>query len=824
MKKFLPYLLAIASFLIITWIYFAPLFQGKELRQLDINNWKGMSQEIIEHRDKTGEMPLWTNSMFGGMPAYQISAIYGANLVQYINKVFMFFPSPANLFFLYLLGFYFLLVVTGVDKRVAVMGAFAFAFSSYFIIILEAGHNSKAHAIGFMAPVVAGVLLAYRGRWMLGSAIAGLALALQLYANHLQITYYLMLIVIFLAVAEMISAIREKRFPYFLKASLILLGMAGLALASNITNILTTQEYAKYSTRGPSELTDNAENKTSGLDRDYITDWSYGIGESWTFIVPDFKGGASEVISKNNKDALKELDENFRQNISSFSAYFGDQPFTSGPVYLGVIVVLLFLIGVFTVPGPVKWGLVSVTILAIFLSWGKNFMSFTNFFLDYLPGYNKFRAVSMTLVIAEFTVPLLATLAIDKMLKDGDFFRQFKKPLTYVIACMTGILLLMALKPDIFTSFYTPAEYDQVVASTKGQNISQDIINSFFENVSNARKHIMLSDVMRSLFFCILASALILSFLKFRYSKDIFIYSLIAFLLLDLAIVGKRYLHDENFIRKSTNEIPWPMTQADQLVLRDTSESYRVLNLSVNTFNDASTSYYHQSIGGYHGAKLKRYKELIDFYLLPEVSKLRDGLQKPDSTFNDVMYGQKAMNMLNTRYFIYNPEAAPLKNQGALGNAWFVKEYSLVKDADAEIRALDNFNPATTAIVDQRFKDQLNGFSYTEDSAATIVLTKYEPDHLTYSSKASSEQLAVFSEIHYDKGWNAYIDGTLLPYFRTNYVLRGMRIPAGQHTIEWKFEPQIVKTGERIALAGSSLLLICFIAFIWIDRKKNQAV
>ncbi|TAH42211.1 MAG: hypothetical protein EYC69_06155 [Bacteroidetes bacterium] len=823
MKKCLPYALAILAFVFVTWLYFMPLFQGKDLRQTDINNWKGMAQEILSTKEATGHMPLWTNSMFGGMPAYQISAVYGANLVQYIDKAIMFFPSPANFFFLYLIGFYFLLIVLGVDKRVAIMGAFAFAFSSYFIIILEAGHNTKAHAIGYMAPVVAGVLLTYRGRWMLGASIAGLALALELNTNHLQISYYLMLIVVSLAVAEFISALKEKRLPAFVKSSFLLLGMAALAVSTNITNIWATQEYAKYSTRGPSELTINEENKTSGLDRDYITDWSYGVGESWTFIVPDFKGGGSEVISKNNKDALKDVDAAYKQNIASFSAYFGDQPFTSGPVYLGVIVCLLFILGAFTVQGPVKWGLVFITILSVMLSWGKNFMPLTDLFLDILPGYDKFRAVSMTLVIAEFTVPLLAVLAIDKMVKENDFFARFRKPVTYSIIGFIGILVIMMAAPGMFTDFYSASEFDQVTASVQGQNISSDVIQAFFDNVTIARKHIMTSDVMRSLLFALIAGALIWTYLRFKYSKEIFIYVLMALLVLDLSLVGKRYLHQENFIRKGGNEIPFPITPADQYILSDKSPSKRVLNISVNTFNDASTSYYHQSIGGYHGAKLKRYKELIDYELIPELTALRNGLQSPDSGVDVLLAKQDVLNMLNTKYIIFNPDAAPLINKSALGNAWFVNQYEIVANSDSEIAALNSFDPSTTAIVDQRYKDQLNGFQFQSDSSASIVMNQYQPDNLIYTSNATSEQLAVFSEIYYDKGWNVYVDGNPSTYFRVNYVLRGMRIPPGQHKIEWKFEPTVVKTGEKIALAGSSLLLICVAGLAFMAWRQHRS-
>jgi len=822
MKKLLPHIIAIVAFLVITFIYFFPLLEGKELKQSDINNWKGMSQEIISFQEKTGEHIYWTNSMFGGMPGYQISAIYGANLIQYIDKAILFLPAPANLFFLFLIGFYFLLITLKVDSRVAMIGSFAFAFSSYLIIFLVTGHNSKVHAIGYMAPVIAGIIMTYRGRMWLGAALTGLFLALELNANHLQITYYLMLMVVMLGIAEMYTAFKEKRMAQFGKATVILGVMALLAVATNITNLWATQEYGKYSTRGPSELKADKENQTTGLDRDYITDWSYGVGESWTFLVPDFKGGASEGIAKNNKDALKGLDDNYKQNIAQFSAYFGDQPFVGGPLYLGAIVCLLFVIGLFVVKGPMKWWLLASTVLFLFLAWGKNFMSFTNFFLDNVPGYDKFRAVTTTLIILEFTFPLLAILAVDRMVKETDFFAKYKKQINYTLIGVLAIVGVMCIAPGMFTSFYTPTEYDQVTASVQGKNIGQDVIDGFFSNLSEARKHIVTSDAIRSFMFILLACALIWTFLRYRYSKEIFVYGLMFLVVMDLATVGKRYLLTEDYVKKSANVIPFPMTQADQIIRQDTSQSYRVLNLAANVFNDASTSYYHQSIGGYHGAKLKRYKELIDYSLTPELSALKMGMQKGDSSFLRVLSSQPALNMLNTKYMIYNPDAAPLLNPGALGNAWFVNEFKVVANADSEIAALRAFDPAHTAVVDERFKDQLSGLQPGADSAASIVLTKYEPNHLVYAMKSNVEQFAVFSEIYYDKGWNAYVDGKLMPYARVNYVLRGMRVPAGTHTVEWKFEPQVVQTGEKIALASSALLLLLVGGMGWMEWKNNK--
>ncbi|MBK7850655.1 MAG: YfhO family protein [Bacteroidetes bacterium] len=823
MKKFLPHIIAIVAFLVITFIYFFPLLEGKELRQSDTNNWKGMAQEIVSFQDKTGEKTYWTNSMFGGMPGYQISAVYGANLIQYIDKAILFLPAPANLFFLLLVGFYFLLVTLKVDNRVSIIGSLAFAFSSYLIIFLVTGHNTKVHAIGYMAPVIAGIIMTYRGRMWLGAALTGLFLALELNANHVQITYYLMLMVVILGIAELYSAFKEKRIAQFVKATALLGVMAILAVATNITNLWATQEYGKYSTRGPSELKADKENQTSGLDRDYITDWSYGIGESWTFLVPDFKGGASEGIAKNNKDALKGLDENYKQNIAQFSSYFGDQPFVGGPLYLGAIVCLLFVLGLFVVKGPMKWWLLASSLLFLLLSWGKNFMSFTNFFLDNVPGYDKFRAVTTTLVILEFTFPLLAILAVDKMVKETDFFTKYKKQLMYTLGGVLAVIGLMCVAPGVFTSFYTPTEYDQVTASVQGKNIGQDVIDAFFSNLSDARKHIVVSDAVRSFMFILLACALIWTYLRYRYSKEIFVYGLMFLIVLDLAPVGKRYLLTEDFVKKSANAVPFPMSQADQMIKQDTTQSYRVLNLAANVFNDASTSYYHQSIGGYHGAKLKRYKELIDYSLTPELAALKTGMQKPDSSFMAVLGGQPALNMLNTKYIIYNPDAAPLQNPGALGNAWFVKEFKVVANADSEIASLNSFDPARTAVIDQRFNEQINGFQPGNDSAATIKLTKYQPNHLIYSMNSSSDQFAVFSEIYYDKGWIAYVDGKEVPYARVNYVLRGMRVPAGTHTIEWKFEPTVVKTGEKIALASSALLILLVGGLGWMEWKKGKS-
>ncbi|HQV99783.1 MAG TPA: YfhO family protein [Bacteroidia bacterium] len=823
MKKYLPHVVALLAFVVITFLYFSPMLGGKELKQSDIANWEGMSKEITDFQAKTGEFTYWTNSMFGGMPGYQISAVYPYTLFKYVDNILTLgLPTPANYLFLFMAGFYFLLITLKVDRRVAIMGAVGFAFSSYFILFIGTGHNSKAHAIGYMAPIIAGIIMTYRGRVLLGASITGIALALQLYANHLQITYYLMMIVVLLAGMFFYEAIVNKKIADFFKASALLVVVALLAVASNITNLWATQEYGKYSTRGPSELTADKENQTTGLDRDYITDWSYGIGETFTLLIPDFKGGASEAIATNNKDALKEVDSNYRQYVGSFGSYFGDQPFTGGPLYVGAILILLFVIGLFVVEGPLKWWIVSSTLLSILLSWGKFFMSFTNFFLDNVPGYDKFRAVTTILVIAEFTIPLMAVLAVDKMIKQEDFFARYGKKLMIAMGIVIGFVFLVKISPGTFTRLYTDREYEQVSASVKGQQNSGQIVDEFFTAVSAAREHIVSSDAGRSLILLILAGALVFGFAKYRFKKEFLIYGLLVLIAIDLIGVDQRYVNSDSFSKKASHSAPFPESVADQMIKTDPTLSYRVLNIAANTFNDASTSYYHQSIGGYHGAKLKRYKELIDYRISPEMTALRTAMQKPDSSTQKVFASQTTLNMLNAKYIIYNPDAQPIVNQGALGNAWFVSEYKMVANADAELAALNNFNPKTTAIVDQRFTDKLTGLNLQADSSATIKMTGYKPNHLTYESNSNSEQLAVFSEIYYDKGWNAYVDGKSVDYVRTNYVLRAMRIPAGKHQVEWKFEPTVVATGGKITLAGSLLLILFFVGVIYKEIQSAK--
>lgn len=843
LKSLLPHVIAILFFATLSVIYFKPVFSGKELRQDDITRFKGMAQEIVEHREKYKEEPLWTNSMFGGMPAYQISVKYTGNLIRHFDKILTLgLPHPVNIVFLYFLGFYILMMTLRINPWIGVLGSIAFAFSSYFFVILEAGHNSKAHAIGYMAPVLAGFILTMRGKFLLGGILTALFLSLEIYANHPQITYYLFLLLLIYAIAEFIHSFKNKAFSSFFKSCGTLIVAGVIALGCNAASLWATYDYGKYTTRGKSELTINPDgtsnkgNVTSGLDKDYATQWSYGTGETMTLMIPDFKGGSSGAIGNTNKDALKKVDPQFKQSIAQSDQYWGDQPFTSGPVYAGAIIIFLFVLGWFFVEGRVKWVLIIATALAILLSWGHNFMWFTELFLDHFPMYNKFRTVTMILSLAELTIPLLAVLALSRILEKKNILTDktalplYSKPVSYQnlfytsFALTGGLCLLYFLMPGSLTTFFKTGEYDDIFSQIAKSN-SEDIATAFLENLERARQAIFKSDAIRSFIFILLGAGTILIYLKQRFDSRLLFGALIVFVLIDMWNVNRRYINDKSFVPATENKVPFQPSTANLAILEDKDPNYRVLNLAASTFQDAGTSYFHKSIGGYHGAKLKRYQEMFDFHFMKSFQNIITALQTnpTEASINSALKAQPALNMLNTRYIIYNAEAPPLKNPASLGNAWFVKEIKLVENADKEILALNNFDPATTVIVDQKFKEEVQGFTFKGDTTASIKLTQYKANHLVYESNSATEQLAIFSEIYYKSGWNAYIDGNSAPYFRANYILRGMKIPAGKHKIEFKFEPTIYKTGETISLASSVLLLILLFAIAFIEIIKGSA-
>lgn len=835
-KDAVPYVVAIVLFVIITMIYFNPLLQGKKLAQDDIKRHKGMSKEVVDFREKTGEEALWTNSMFGGMPAYQISVKNSSNLFRYIDKIFLLgLPRPAGYVFLYFVGFFILMLALRVNPWLSIAGAIAFAFSSYFFIIIEAGHNSKAHAIGYMAPVLAGIILTYRGKYILGGILTALFLALEIQAGHPQITYYLLLVVVILGLIELGYSIYDKQLKKFFVATGILVLVAVFAVLTHSTNLWSTYEYGKDTIRGKSDLTLDEENQTTGLDKDYITDWSYGISETFTLLIPNTKGGATDMLG-NNEKALEKVDRQFKQVVASQNQYWGDQPFTSGPVYVGAIIVFLFVLGLFIVKGRLKWILLAATVLSILLSWGKNFMPLTDFFLDYVPGYNKFRAVSMTLVIAELTIPILAILALNKIIKNPSIIKDKRKYLYISFGITGGLALIFYLIPGFF-NFFSSGEIENVknqyVSYFMQQGASQQQIQGFLsrdfpvivDNLETARISIFKMDAIRSFLFILIAGSVLWLYGMKKIGWQILIAIFSVLILADMATITLRYLNKDNFIRKSRMRVPFEKSPADKYILQDKDPNYRVLNLAVNTFNDASTSYYHKSVGGYHGAKLRRYQELIEFGITPEKQRLLSVWRSnPTSVrIEEALRELSVINMLNTRYIILNPSQQPLINKYALGNAWFVNDYKLVENADAEIQAIQDFDPVTTAIIDKRFAEGLNGFQGSKDSLASIRLINYKPNHLRYTSNTLKDQLAVFSEIYYDKGWNVYIDGEFKPHFRANYVLRAMIVPAGQHTIEFKFEPKVYYTGETISLISSIILLLFIIGGAYIVIRKRIA-
>lgn len=817
LKKATPYLFAIFVFLAITLVYFSPLLEGKKLKQHDISMYKGMSKEIADFRDDTGEEALWTNSMFGGMPAWQISVQYKGNLMRYVDKVITLgLPYPANFVFLYFLGFFILLLVLRVNPWVSLSGAIAFALSSYFFIILGAGHTSKAHAIGYMAPVLAGIILTYRGKYWQGTLLTAVALSLEIMSGHLQITYYLLIFVVVYGMYRLTQTIIDKNYRNFAKATGMLMVAALLAVLTHSTNIWATYEYGQETMRGAPELTKNLENKSGGLNRDYITQWSYGQGETWSFILPNAKGGASSLIGQ--QKALDKADPAFRRNVAQQSAYWGDQPGTSGPVYVGVIVMFLFVLGLFIVNDKIKWVLLAVTVLSIMLAWGHNFQWFTDIFIDYVPGYNKFRAVSMILVIAELAIPILAFLALNKMVTQPEVL-QNRKPFYISLGLTGGVLLFFYMMPTAFFSFFSHYEDAQFRELQRTNDTGRVLL--FMDSLEAVRIAIFKADALRSLLFVLLAAGLIFLYSLKKIKAGWLVAGITILIVIDMVGVNRRYLNNDNFTRARNVDVPFAASMANKLILEDLDPDFRVLDLTKSTFNDASCSYFHKSIGGYHGAKLQRYQDIIEFYLSPEIGDLVNRLpgQKPQSQLQQILSEQSVLNMLNMKYIILRPDMQPLPNGSAMGHAWFVEKIKIVNSPDEEIEALGMVDLRTTAIVDKRFENKLNGTNYSGDKTARINLDSYAPNNLKYSYQSNKEKLAVFSEIFYSKGWNAYLDGEKVPYLRANYILRALVLPEGNHDIEFKFEPKVWVVGEKVSYVSSLLLILLLLGAVAYEVK-----
>ena len=798
-KKLYPHLLALLGFIIISCVYFQPSLEGRKLKQADITSWEAMSKEIKDYRKTTGQEALWTNSLFSGMPAFQISTIYKNNFIRTgFAKFTQLFPTPIVLLIISLLGFYILFLSLKIPPLLAFSGAIAGAFTSYFFIIIEAGHITKAYAIAYIPYVISGFYLTIKKRHLLGIALFAISLLLEVGSNHLQITYYLLIILLFFGLYLLFEAVKNKKLkPFFINVS-ILIGVALLVAASQSSNLLLTNEYSKETMRGKSELTDaNNNNKTDGLNKDYATQWSYGKMETFTLISPNFMGGESGGEHSQNSVVYNTLLEKgvpkgqAKKHIKQMPLYWGTQPFTSGPTYIGAISCFLLVLGFFILDKKWLWGFIPVTILGIMLAWGKNFMPLTDFFMTYIPLYNKFRAVSMTLVIPSFTIAFLAILTIKKII-DTDNLKTLEKPLKITGGITVGLLLFFILTASSLFSF---------------EGLSDGQLPEWLRPAIIAdRISIMQSDLWRSIGFIVAFIVATFLFIRKIINVQIFIVATAILFIVDLWPVNKRYLNKGNYDkRKRKTEFKLEPSQADLQILQDPDPHYRVLNLAVNTFNDATTSYFHKSVGGYHGAKLGRYQELIEHHIAK-------------GNIN-------VLNMLNTKYIIQNikGQLIPQLNNQALGNAWFVNEYKFVANADSEIVALNGLNTATTLVVDKRFENELSNLQIQPDSSASIKLTKYDPKHLSYESKTNSEQLAVFSEIYYDKGWNAYIDGKLTPHIRGNYVLRALRVPKGTHTIDFKFEPKTLFITEKIALITNILimLLIAFCIFAYLKKANG---
>ena len=797
-------------FIVIAYAYLFPLIDGKVLQMDDIDHHLGMSKELVDYREKTGEEAVWTNSMFGGMPGYLISVVYSGNLGKFIQYGLRNLFNVASFVILYLLGFFILLRSLKMNYLTSIIGAIAFGFSSYMLIIIGAGHTSKANAIGFLAPVIAGVLLTFKGKHLAGALLFAAALSLEILSGHLQITYYGFLMIGVFALIQLWYSFKEKQLAAYFKAVLFLFAGAVIAVGMNFSQLYTTWEYSKETIRGPSELTSNNENKTSGLDRDYIVQWSQGIDETLTLLIPNYMGGSTSTNPSLKSETYQILRESNiqspREILKSVLMYHGDKPATAGPYYFGAIICFLFILGLFIVKGPLKWWLFVVTVLAILMAWGKNFMSFTNFLLDYLPMYNKFRAPEMNLIMANFAFPLLGILALHEIATGKVSKKEFQNGFLWALVLTGGISLVLYLKPTLAGDF--SATFDSSYPDW------------LLSVIKNDRMEMLKADALRTLAFIVAGAAILyLGFIK-KIKINYAIAGIGILILIDLWAVDKRFLNNDNFVSKREAKNPFPLMPVDEAILQDTDLSYRVLPLN-NSWQDARASYYHKNVGGYHAAKLRRYNELIDHQLSPELSKMVQRFRITNS-LDTVFEPLSAINMLNTRYIIYDLNEQPIGNPQALGNAWFVSNYKMVENADAEIAALKNFSAANEAIIDKRFIENVNGKVFKNDENGFIKLLEYQPNYLKYNSRAATEQLTVFSEIYYNKGWNAYIDGVKTPHFRVNYVLRAMVLPAGEHVVEFKFEPKSYYVGNKVSLASSILLILMILGYLYFEFYSKK--
>ena len=832
MKKLLPDLIAILAFVLLSFAYFFPAdIENRILFQHDTAAGAGAGQEVKEYYEQTGERSRWTNSLFGGMPMYQIAPSYDSTKsLQWVQKAYqLFLPDYVCLTFMLMLGFYILLRVFGIPVWLAGLGGIMWAFSSYFFILISAGHIWKFITLAYVPPTIAGIVLAYRGKLLWGGILTALFVALQITSNHVQMSYYFFFVILFFVGAYFEKAWRTKTLPQFFKASAVLIVAALVGIAANVSNLYHTYAYSKETMRGKSELVqtgDAAKQTSSGLDRDYITQWSYGIDETLTLLVPNFKGGASAALSQ-SETAMSKANPMYSSLYGSLTQYFGTQPMTSGPVYVGAFVLFLFVLGCFIVKGPLKWALIGATFFSIVLSWGKNFMPLTDFFIDYVPLYNKFRAVSSILVIAEFTIPLLAIFALKRLLEEPEILKQEKKPLGISLLLTAGIALLLAVAPGSIGSGYVPAQEAQMLQNAVNQQmIPANELSGILANLGEMRAELVSSDALRSFIIIGIGCSLLWLYASGKLRSSLTIAGITILCLADMWGVNKRYLNDAQFVPHSIRTETFTKTNTDELILQDTSLDYRVLNFATSTFDDNNTSYWHKSVGGYHPAKLRRYQEMIEHHISPEMQAAYKAIATAGGEMDSVDANKFCvLNMLNTKYFIFpagqQRQTVPILNPHAYGNAWFVNKVQYVNNANEEIDALDSIIPTETAVVDARFKDVLKGATESyKDSLSSIRLTSYAPNRLTYETNNAQDGIAVFSEIYYPDGWHVTIDGQPAELARADYILRTMYVPAGQHTIEMRFDPTSLHVTEGIAYGALALLVIGIIVAVLIAKRK----
>ena len=819
-KKCLPDVLAVLLFAVLAFAYFFPAdIEGRILYRHDASAGRGAGQEGIEYLERTGERTRWTNALFCGMPTYQMAPSYGSTnlLSKAADAYHLWLPENVWYVFAYLLGFYILLRAFDFRQHLAALGSILWAFSTYFLIIIAAGHIWKVWALAYLPPLIAGLVLAYRGKYLWGLLLTAVFTALEINANHVQMTYYYLFIIFFLIIAWLVDAIRKHELQRFAKATAVcaLGGIIGVCI--NLSNLYHTWQYSQESMRGKSELVKkNSSNQTnSGLERDYITQWSYGIGETWTLLIPNTKGGASVPLSA-NETAMAKADPNYTTIYQQIGQYWGEQPGTSGPVYVGAFVMMLFILGLFIVKGPVKWALLAATILSVMLSWGKNFMGLTDFFIDYMPMYAKFRTVASILVIAEFTIPLLAMLAL------REFFavRTARKYLYLSFALTGGICLLMALFPTMFfDSFISTSEMSAL------KTLPAEHVGPLMANLTEMRQAMFTSDCLRSFWVILIGTGILLFFYYGKLKQTYAVAGILILCLFDLWIVNKRYLNDEMFVPKSEREAPQQKTQTDELILRDQSLDYRVLNLASNTFNENETSYYHKSIGGYHAAKLRRYQELVERHINSEMQRLYRSVSEAGGDMTRVNGDSifPVLNMLNAKYFIFPLEGGqtvPIQNPYVYGNAWFVDQLSYVDNANQEIDDLGHINLRHQAVADKKFQAQL-GEAVVQDTASVAVITAYEPNRLTYDVNSGKGGVLVFSEIYYP-GWTATVDGEPVELGRVDYVLRAINVKPGRHEVVLSFFPKSVNTTETVAYVAYVALFLILLGAGYMEYRRRE--